>query len=92
MRTEYIKVTVNKIPFTKIEKEYQLTNDIFEGDPLAFKVLSTFSPGDQRLLILYAEEGNMRAIAKRFKVSDTAIRNKIKGLKKIFKERYNKWK
>lgn len=75
-----------------VEDEYKPSDDIFNEDDITIDrikkvIYNTLDEPDRRIILAYAELGNIRDCAKLFKVSPTTIWNKIKSIKiKIFKE------
>lgn len=76
----------------EVEDEYKPCNDIFNEDDIIIDrikkvIYNTLDEPDRRIILAYAELGNVRDCAKLFKVSTTTIWNKIKAIKiKIIKE------
>ena len=75
-----------------VEDEYKPSNDIFNEDDIIIDrikkvIYNTLDEPDRRIILAYAELGNIRDCARLFKVSPTTIWNKIKSIKiKIIKE------
>lgn len=69
-----------------IEEEYMPSNDIFCEDDILYSnikkiIQSDLSEPERRIILVYAELGNVRDTAKIFKVSPSTIWNKIKDIK-----------
>lgn len=69
-----------------IEEEYMPSNDIFCEDDILYSnikkiIQSDLSEPERRIILVYAEIGNIRDTAKIFKVSPSTIWNKIKDIK-----------
>lgn len=69
-----------------IEEEYMPSNDIFCEDDILYSnikkiIQSELSEPERRIILVYAELGNIRDTAKIFKVSPSTIWNKIKDIK-----------
>ena len=75
-----------------IEDEYKPSDDIFNEDDITINkikkiIYNDLEEPERRIILAYAELGNIRDTAKLFKVSPTTIWNKIKELKiKILKK------
>jgi hypothetical protein len=76
----------------EVEDEYRVSDDIFCEDDILYSnikkiIQSDLSEPERRIILSYAELGNIRDCAKLFKVSPTTIWNKIKEIKiKIIKK------
>ena len=74
-----------------IEDEYKPSDDIFNEDDITISKIKRIIQNDlneteRRIILAYAELGNIRDCAKLFKVSPTTIWTKIKEIKiKIIK-------
>lgn len=74
-----------------VEDVYKSSNDIFNEDDITIDrikkvIYKTLDEPERRIILAYAELGNIRDCAKLFKVSPTTIWNKIKEIKiKIIK-------
>lgn len=69
-----------------IEEEYKPNNDIFCEDDITIDrikkvIYNTLDEPERRIILVYAEIGNIRDTAKIFKVSPSTIWNKIKDIK-----------
>ena len=75
-----------------VEAEYRVSDDIFCEDDILYSnikkiIQSDLSEPERRIILAYAELGNIRDCAKLFKVSPTTIWTKIKEIKiKIIKK------
>ena len=75
-----------------VEDEYAPSDDIFNEDDITISkikkiIQNELSEPERRIILAYAELGNIRDCAKLFKVSPTTIWNKIKEIKiKIIKK------
>lgn len=75
-----------------VEDEYAPSDDIFCEDDITIDrikkvIYNTLDEPERRIILAYAELGNIRDCAKLFKVSPTTIWNKIKEIKiKIIKK------
>lgn len=75
-----------------IEDEYAPSDDIFNEDDITISkikkiIYNDLEEPERRIILAYAELGNIRDTAKLFKVSPTTIWNKIKDIKiKIIKK------
>ena len=75
-----------------VEDEYAPSDDIFNEDDITISkikkiIQNDLSEPERRIILSYAELGNVRDCAKLFKVSPTTIWNKIKEIKiKIIKK------
>lgn len=75
-----------------VEDEYKPSNDVFNEDDITIDrikkvIYNTLDEPERRIILAYAELGNIRDCAKLFKVSPTTIWNKIKEIKiKIIKK------
>ncbi len=95
MRYKMKKQKENKLSgfnIYEVEDEYRVSDDIFCEDDILYSnikkiIQSDLSEPERRIILSYAELGNIRDCAKLFKVSPTTIWNKIKEIKiKIIKK------
>lgn len=89
------KQTTNKFPASwiySIEDIYKPSDDIFcedseETDKLKYLIYNKLDETERRIILAYAEIGNLRETAQLFKVSITTIHKKIKNIReKIIKQ------
>ena len=77
--------------FERTLAEYAPVEDIFsEDEHLAYlckKALSTLSPADQQLFILYAELGTIRETARRLNMSTSTLHYRIGRIRKFIIEK-----
>lgn len=82
---------LNGFNIYEVEDVYKPSNDIFNEDDITIDRIKRIIQNDlnepeRRIILAYAELGNIRDCAKLFKVSPTTIWNKIKEIKiKIIK-------
>lgn len=83
---------LNGFNIYEVEDEFRVSDDIFCEDDILYSnikkiIQSDLSEPERRIILSYAELGNIRDCAKLFKVSPTTIWNKIKEIKiKIIKK------
>jgi hypothetical protein len=83
---------ISKFNIYDVEDVYKPSNDVFNEDDIIIDrikkvIYNTLDEPDRRIILAYAELGNVRDCAKLFKVSPSTIWNKIKAIKiKIIKE------
>lgn len=79
--------------FERTVADYAPIEDIFsEDDHIVYrckKALSTLSPADQRLFILYAELGTIREMARLLKMSPSTLHYRIARIRKRIIEKIN---
>lgn len=84
--------TLNKINIYELEDIFRPSNDIFNEDDITIfrlkKIIqSVLNETERRIILCYAELGNIRDTAALFKVSPTTIFNQIKNIKKKIKDK-----
>lgn len=83
---------ISRFNIYDVEDVYKPSNDVFNEDDIIIDrikkvIYNTLDEPDRRIILAYAELGNIRDCAKLFKVSPSTIWNKIKAIKiKIIKE------
>lgn len=70
-----------------VEDEYKPNNSIFDEDEeevkkIKYIIFNKLNETERRIILAYAELGNIRDTAKLFKVSPTTIWNMIKNIKR----------
>lgn len=75
---------VNGIEFKEIEKTYLSDKGMFEEKEIML-FMNELSIEDRRLLILYAELGSLRAVAKIYNCSHKMIHKRITKIRKKYK-------
>lgn len=81
----------DRIDIYSIEEEYSPSDDIFTEDSDVFEkakkaVWTRLDETDRRIILCYAELGNIRDTAKVFNVSPTTIWNRIDRIRKTLRE------
>lgn len=90
MRYKMKKPKENKLKCFNIyavEDEYKPNNSIFDEDEeevkkIKYIIFNKLNETERRIILAYAELGNIRDTAKLFKVSPTTIWNMIKNIKR----------
>lgn len=76
------------VPLKKIEEEY--SKDPLKDDEQMFKlkeIIENLDDLDRALLILYADEGSMAKVGRKFNVSAATVYANIKRIRNIIKEK-----
>lgn len=85
------KKTNNEFNIYSLIEEYRPSDDVFSEDDVVYDkvkriIFNELNETERRIIISYAEIGNIRDTAKLFKVSPTTIWNQIKAIRiKIIK-------
>ena len=76
---------MNNFNIYEVEKEYEIDKSIFSDEDEKItklkKIINSIDETEKRIILSYAELGNIRDTAKLFKVSPTTIWIKIKEIR-----------
>ena len=82
--------------YKAIEQDYKVPPrlDVFDEEPERLRrvkriVMLELDPVDRTLMLLYADCGSLRALARKFRVSHTTMGTEIARIRRIILEKYN---
>lgn len=90
------KLTVKRINIYDLEDEYKPSSGLFNEDDIFIDrikkiIYNELSETERRIILCYAEIGNIRDLASLFKVSTTTMWHQVNNVKKKIKDILNEY-